>query len=367
MKYAWIDRNRLGWPVSMMCEQLEVSISGYHQYVRRKDRPQGASLGPRRMSNDALLAHIKVIHTKSKQEYGWPRVWKELLLGGIPVGKERVRTLMKLHGIRAKTKRKFKATTDSAHDLPVAPNLIARDFSPAAPDRVWTTDITYLATDEGWLYLTVMLDLFSRRVVGWAIGPRMTKKLVTDALRMAWFRRHPAAGLIVHSDRGAQGGFNRSSQHLQPGGVYGKTSGMDEAVNREGRAALSWGSFASARDRKGVLGTDCNRNHQREGSGGRWCIPGCGLTLVPASWRYAIVHVKTHFRKMSVICGARRDRASSSPRRRRPGNCPPNWPKPFDCLTGVNTQCCDSWWQARVPSVSRTVEVRADGQETQVG
>ena len=149
------------------------------------------------------------------------------------------------------------------------------------------------------------------------------------------------AGELLTSELG---GFNRSSQHRQPGGVYGKTSGMDEAVNREGRVALSWGSFASARDRKEVLGTDCNRNHQREGSGGRWCIPGCGLTLVPASWRYAIVHVKTHFRKMSVICGARRDRASSSPRRRRPGDCPPNWPKPFDCLTGVNTQCCDSWW-----------------------
>lgn len=105
----------------MMCEQLEVSISGYHQYVRRKDRPQGASLGPRRMSNDALLAHIKAIHTKSKQEYGWPRVWKELLLGGIPVGKERVRKLMKLHGIRAKTKRKFKATIHQRGYSPIEP------------------------------------------------------------------------------------------------------------------------------------------------------------------------------------------------------------------------------------------------------
>ena len=230
----------------MMCEQLEVSISGYHQYVRRKDRPQGASLGPRRMSNDALLAHIKAIHTKSKQEYGWPRVWKELLLGGIPVGKERVRKLMKLHGIRAKTKRKFKATTDSAHDLPVAPNLIARDFSPAAPDRVWTTDITYLATDEGWLYLTVMLDLFSRRVVGWAIGPRMTKKLVTDALRMAWFRRHPAAGLIVHSDRGAQYCSKTFQDALK---AYGMRSSMSRKADCWDNAPTEslWGSLKRAR------------------------------------------------------------------------------------------------------------------------
>jgi len=105
----------------------------------------------------------------------------ELLARGIRVGKEQVRVLMKLHGIRARTKRKSKATTDSAHDLPVAPNLIQRNFVPVASNRVWTTNITYLATDEGWLYLTVMLDLFSRQVVGWSIGPRMTKKLVTDA------------------------------------------------------------------------------------------------------------------------------------------------------------------------------------------
>jgi len=130
----------------MMCEQLDVSISGYHQYVRRTDRPQRPSLGPRRMSNDALLAHIKAVHAKSKQEYSWPRVWKKLLLSGIRVGKERARKLVKLHGIKAKTKRKFKATADSAHNLPVAQNLITRDFSPAAPDRVWSTDITYLAT-----------------------------------------------------------------------------------------------------------------------------------------------------------------------------------------------------------------------------
>ncbi len=137
-------------------------------------------------------------------EYGWPRVWKELLANGVRVGKERVRQLMAQHGIKAYTKRKFKATTNSAHGLPVAPNLIQRDFSPALPNRVWTTDITYLDTSEGWLYLTVMLDLFSRQVVGWSIQPRMTQQRVVDALRMAWFRRRPEPGLIVHSDLGSQ-------------------------------------------------------------------------------------------------------------------------------------------------------------------
>jgi transposase InsO family protein len=111
---------------------------------------------------------------------------------------------MKQHGIRARGKRKFKATTDSNHSLPVAPNLLERNFSPTAPNTVWTSDITYIATDEGWLYLTVILDLFSREVVGWSMRPHMRQELVVDALRMAWFRRRPAPGLIMHSDRGSQ-------------------------------------------------------------------------------------------------------------------------------------------------------------------
>lgn len=181
-----------------------MSASGYHQHTLRgsdKDDKKPVRLG---ISNDALLAHIKAIYAQVKGEYGWLRIWKELLASGIRVGKERGRKLMAQHGIKARTKRKFKATTNSAHDLPVAANLIERNFAPAVPNAVWSTDITYISTDEGWLYLTMMLDLFSRQVVGWSIGPRMTKKLVTDALRMAWFRRRPAQDLIVHSDRGSQ-------------------------------------------------------------------------------------------------------------------------------------------------------------------
>lgn len=196
MKYAFIDKNRCHWPVSVLCAQLEVSPGGYHQYWRRKASLAGK--GTRGVRDDLLLAHIRTIHAQSKGEYGWPRVWKQLLANGVPVGKERVRVLMKQHGIRAKTKRKFKVTTDSRHDLPVAPNLIERDFRPALPNRVWTSDITYIETDEGWLYLTVMMDLFSRQVVGWSIQSRMSRQLVIDALRMAWFRRKPQAGLIVH-------------------------------------------------------------------------------------------------------------------------------------------------------------------------
>jgi transposase InsO family protein len=175
------------------------------------------------VSNDALLVHIRAIHAASKGEYGWPRVWKQLLANGIRVGKERVRKLMSLHGIKARGKRRFKATTDSKHNLPVAQNLVNREFKQEAPNRVWTSDITYLATDEGWLYLAVVIDLFSRRVVGWSMKPHMRRDLVIDALRMAWFRRQPASGLIFHSDRGSQY-CSREFQDVLKG--YGMRSSM---------------------------------------------------------------------------------------------------------------------------------------------
>jgi transposase InsO family protein len=159
----------------------------------------------RALSDDALLAHIKAIHAQVKGEYGWPRMHKALLVQGIRVGKERVQRLMRQHGIRARHKRKWKiTTTDSKHDLPIAPNLLARNFSASAPNQVWTSDITYIHTEEGWQYLAVMIDLFSRQIVGWSMQDHMRAELVTDALRMAYFRRRPPVGLIIHSDRGSQ-------------------------------------------------------------------------------------------------------------------------------------------------------------------
>ena len=193
---------RKQYPVSISCEVLDVSASGYFVWQRRQsaDRPGPAG----RHSDEALLAHMRAIHAEVKQEYGWPRMHKELLARGIRVGKERVRHLMQQHGIRAKTKRKFVMTTDSRHSLPVAPDLVQRRFKPEAPNQLWSGDITYIATDEGWLYLAAVIDLFSRQVVGWSMQPHMQTGLVKDALTMAWFRRRPDAGLIFHSDRGSQ-------------------------------------------------------------------------------------------------------------------------------------------------------------------
>jgi transposase InsO family protein len=151
-----------------------------------------------------LLAHILAIHEQLIGEYGWPRMHKELLARGVRVGKERVRLPMQRHGIRAKSKKKFVVSTDSRHHSPVAPDQVQRRFTPVAPNPVWSGDITYLPTDEGWLYLAAVLDLLNRQVVCWSLQSNMQTALVKDALLMACFRRKPAAGLIFHSDRGSQ-------------------------------------------------------------------------------------------------------------------------------------------------------------------
>lgn len=187
-----------------MCNVLEVSVSGYRDHYIRQQTQAQPTPHSQRLSTPTLLSLIRIEHAQSKGEYGAYKIWRSLKNKGYSVGKERVRLLMKKHGIRAKHKRKYIVTTDSKHLLPIAPNRLMRDFSANEPNQVWTTDITYIATDEGWMYLSVMLDLFSRRVVGYSMQPHMQSSLVVDALRMAWFARRPQAGLIVHSDRGSQ-------------------------------------------------------------------------------------------------------------------------------------------------------------------
>jgi transposase InsO family protein len=242
VKYAWVLRNKTHWPVSLQCEVLGVSPSGYREHFARR----ATSHQRQHLSDDALLVHIKAIHAQSKAEYGWSRVWKELLIRGIPVGKERVRKLMQLHGIKARSKRKYKATTNSNHSLPIAPNLLDRQFAVAQPNRVWSSDITYIATDEGWLYLAVILDLFSRQVVGWSMKPHMKTDLVTDALRMAWFRRHPEPGLIFHSDRGSQYCSHELRAALQGYGMQSSMSRKGDCWDNAPTESL-WGSLKVAR------------------------------------------------------------------------------------------------------------------------
>jgi transposase InsO family protein len=198
VKYAWIDAQTNRYALTELCGALEVSISGFRAWKR------GGTPQRKRLTANQTLAMIRTIHAEFKGAYGSPRIVRELRQRGYTASKERVERLMREHGIRARHKRRYRVTTDSKHGLPVAPNLLDRNFEPAAPNQVWTADITYLWTDEGWVYLAVVLDLFNREVIGWSLKPRMTTDLVTNALTMAWFRRRPAPGVLHHSDRGSQ-------------------------------------------------------------------------------------------------------------------------------------------------------------------
>lgn len=180
-----------------MCEVMEVSRSGYYSYARRLENPIP--------DQDALLVEsVKRIHQESDASYGTRRMSKQLQSEGHEVGRFKAKTLMKKAEVQVRTKKKFKVTTQSDHDHPVAPNLLDQKFQVDYPNTVWVGDITYLWTIEGWLYLAVVLDLFSRRVVGWSIEKTMTADLVKTALSMAIRHRRPAPGLIFHSDRGSQ-------------------------------------------------------------------------------------------------------------------------------------------------------------------
>ncbi|AEJ02474.1 Integrase catalytic region [Nitrosomonas sp. Is79A3] len=220
MKYAWIDKQR-EFSLAEMCTILDVSVSGYRSWKR------GGKPDRKRITDVQMLTLIQSIHAELKGIYGSPRMVRELRDRGFPASKKRVERLMRENGIRARHKRRYKITTDSRHNLPIAPNLLDRNFSPAAPNQVWTSDITYLWTDEGLLYLAIVLDLFNREVVGWSLKPRMTADIVTDALTMAWFRKKPAAGLMHHSDRGSQYASKEFQRRL-------KKYGMICSMNRKG-------------------------------------------------------------------------------------------------------------------------------------
>jgi putative transposase len=197
MKYWFMDQHRSTHGVQKMCRVIEASRSGYYRW---KKQPQSR----RQKENEKILMEIREAHKKSRRAYGSPRIVEDLKAKGMNCGKHRVARLMKINGIVGKAKKKFKATTDSKHNLPVAENLLKQNFEAEKPNTVWTSDITYVWTSEGWLYLAVILDLFSRQVVGWAMSDRLTSDFVVKALYQAIERRHPASGCILHSDRGIQ-------------------------------------------------------------------------------------------------------------------------------------------------------------------
>jgi len=198
MKFGFVDEHRQTWPVRVMCAVLGLSVSGYYAW---RSRPESS----REAANRALLDDIRLIHAESSGTYGSPRVHAVLRGHGRRVGRSRIERLMRRAGLRglAALPRRTR-TTDSRHAYPIAPNRIARDFSAARPNQVWLADLTYIATGEGWLYLAAILDMHTRKIVGWCMRQTLHAEIAIDALNMAIQRQRPAHGLIHHSDRGIQ-------------------------------------------------------------------------------------------------------------------------------------------------------------------
>ncbi len=217
MKFSFIAAEKAIYPVGVLCDVLGVSRSGYYAWSGRP--------APSRAIEDAeLRAQIAAVHQRSRSTYGSPRVHAELRGRGTHVGRKRVERLMREDGLRARQKRRFRRTTDSNHTHPIAPNTLDRQFSAAAPNQAWVTDVTYIATEEGWMYLAAILDLYSRRVVGWATSATNDRALALDALEQAVHTRRPVAGLLHHSDRGSPYASEDYREALQRRGLVASMS-----------------------------------------------------------------------------------------------------------------------------------------------
>lgn len=197
MRFAAIDSLRERYPVSVLCAVLGVSTSGYHEW---RNRP----ISTRQLANERLVSEIRILHAESFGSYGSPRIHAALKRRGRSIGRERVRRLMKENQIVGRHRKKRCRTTDSNHALPIAPNLLQQNFACETPNTIWLADISYLPTDEGFLYLAGMKDLCTKKIVGWSMSKTIDAQLVVDALEMAIVRQRPSAELIVHSDRGSQ-------------------------------------------------------------------------------------------------------------------------------------------------------------------
>jgi putative transposase len=250
VRFEFIDAQKALFPVEFMCEQLAVSRSGFYAW---KERPESA----RQQQDEQLAEEVAQVHQESRGTYGSPRVHAEMRARGRKVSRKRVARLMKKQKLAARKKRRSVRTTDSNHAHPVAPNVLERDFSPDKPNSTWATDITYVWTGEGWLYLAVVLDLFSRLVVGWSMSEHIDTKLVLGALEMALEGRQPPQGLIHHSDRGSQ---YASAEYRQALASRGIQCSMSRKGNCWDNAVVE--SFFSSLKMELVYLTDFVTRHQ---------------------------------------------------------------------------------------------------------
>ena len=218
MRYQCIDRHRSQYPVRMMCGALKVSRSGYYAWQTRPE-------SNRDNTDRTLTQTIRGIHRDSKGVYGAPKIRAELKAQGYPHGRHKIARLMRVAGLRGCPQRRFKITTQSEPSHPVAKNLLQQNFSAKAPNRLWASDITYIDTQQGWLYLAIVMDLYSRRIVGWSMDQWMSRHLVIDALTMALGSRMPEEQLIHHSDRGAQYTSDDFRNELDKHGIQCSMSG----------------------------------------------------------------------------------------------------------------------------------------------
>jgi putative transposase len=222
VKFAFIAVEKATFPVGLLCRTLGVSRAGFYAW-------QGRPPAARSVADDRLGLEVAAIHAESRQRYGSPRIHAELGARGCRTSRKRVARLMRQRGLVARRRRRFRVTTtDSRHEFPVAPNLLARQFEQPAPDVAWVTDITYIPTGDGWLYLAVILDLCSRFAVGWAMSAHITRELTLEALGMALARRRPAPGLLHHSDRGSQYASGDYQKALEGQGIVCSMSGRGD-------------------------------------------------------------------------------------------------------------------------------------------
>ncbi len=229
MIFQWIKTHRQEFPLKAMCKVLDVSRSGFNAWSQRPPCE-------RRLRQEQLSAKIAQVHSESRGTYGSPRVYRELLAQGEKLSENTAAKLMRALGIRSRIKRRFvPRTTDSNHDLPIAENSLGRDFKASAPNKKWVADITYISTEEGWLYLAAVMDLHSRKIVGWSMSDHMRVDLVADALKMAILRRRPEKGLLHHSDRGVQ---YASGDYRDLLSLYGVQCSMSRKGNCYDNAAM---------------------------------------------------------------------------------------------------------------------------------
>ena len=251
MRFRFIKAEKENYPVVVLCRVMNVATSGFYAWLKR-----GKSEYAKR--DERLLDKIKQFHRASKGRYGSPRIYDDLRIEGERVGKKRVERLMRDNGIVGKRRRKFTCTTNSNHGKKVAPNLLKQQFDVDRPDAVWASDITQLWTPEGWWYLAIVLDLFARYVVGWAMSSRIKRQLVLDAVTMALLRRKPLPGLIFHSDRGSQYAANDTEKLLVTNGLTPSMSGRgncyDNAVSESffGRLKEELGDSFPSRKQAGA-------------------------------------------------------------------------------------------------------------------